>query len=346
MTRIGQIVVPTDHELSSASAGEKIYNTVKAILEELRSEIGSDARSMDFKIRSHSNTSKSNDRVLASLCAKSGQIDEFRVLFSDKRISDLVVRDYLSSSKLLVVAEESLSSTEIRALNCGVGCRARVPLSKATRFIEDIFVDIFIGRSFVKNPIFEDLQQQQGGLKALFRQKALFFKRSKAMSYVVGMSREVGYMPLSALNKLEDDDFRGRGRAALRAWQDFEASLQTSSVAVANSKSFGLLRNTLDSIPVYGKQLPLRRICRNAGQLSDGAYSLIVLRRSSQAGKSKKLKNKIRSVFGPYARINSFRFIANGEFLQQRKILRELSENGYVAIINVKVLGSEVFPTS
>lgn len=345
--RKGVLVVPVDHPLQPSSVAEDVHRAVRQVIGQISSIFHISEKSLYFKIEQFSNSSKSIVSVLESITGDLPDRDQIRVLFSDKSVPEEIVTRFLSQNQLVVVAEESGQALQIKPLGGAVGCRVSLPSLVAQRFIEDVFVDIFMGRWMTQNPVFLDVMSQYGGLPGFFREKARFFKKNIDDSYVGSIVKDSGYAPLAALNRCSDKDFEGRARATMETWRRFQSSLSGEAIsslrwALELTRSALASGSTIDSIPIFGKQLPVSRIERVASRLPDGSYTLLVLRRASSVRKNPKTREKISSIFGKGAKINSFRFIASAEFSSNRDVIKELMERRFVEGLSVSVSGFAV----
>ncbi len=345
--RKGILVVPVDHPLQPSGTAEEIQQTAQKVIGKIQDIFHISEKSLTFEIKSYSNSSNPAVSIPESVTDGHSDNDEIRVIYSNTNIPDETVKRFLAKNTLVVVGEETQSFPQITALESATGCRVSLPSHRATRFVEDIFIDIFVGRWLTQNAVFSELVARQGGLPGLFREKARFFKKNSTDAYISQIAKDAGYAPLAALNSCLDNDIDGRAKSTIDAWNRLQSSLSGEAISKhprvieldkkSQSKGF-----SLQSVPGFGKQLPMARIARSASKLPDGSYTLLVLRRSSSARKNPKTRNKIRSLFGTNARINSFRFVSKRAFSTQRKIVSELLENKYIAGLNVEVTGADV----
>ncbi|MCJ8325147.1 MAG: hypothetical protein HRU29_11975 [Rhizobiales bacterium] len=346
-SRKGVLIVPVNHPLQPSGTAVEIQQTAQNVIGKIQDIFQISEKSLNFEIKSYSNSSNPVVSILESVTDGHSDKDEIRVIYSNTNIPNETVKRFLAKNTLVVVVEETRSFSKITALVGATGCRVSLPSRRATRFVEDIFIDIFVGRLLTQNDMFSGLIVRQGGLPGLFREKARFFKKNSTEAYISQIAKDAGYAPLSALNNCPDNDIECRAKSTIDAWNRFNYSLSEATISkhprvIELDKKSQKRGHFLQSVPGFGKQLPMARIARSASKLPDGSYTILVLRRSSSVRKNPKTRNKIRSLFGTNARINSFRFVSKGAFSTERKTIGELLDNKYIAGLNVDVNGSDV----
>lgn len=336
MERRGVILVESTHDLHPSNRCEAVKSRALEVINSIRNDLKLAEKELSFQIRSHARSQRSGVKVLRSIYDGSSDADQVRVVFCDEPLHDAFVRSFFPGNKLIIAIEESTHSQGIYSSGSSNGCKIRVGPRKASRIIEDVFIDIFIGRWMANTPVLEGLIKQHGH-DALYKAKARYFQSNARKSWMSLINKEAGYAPLSALNDVDDDDIKGRAQQTIFQWATFVDSLTAKSLGSGAGVSIKPTNSSIEKLPKLGGQLPARSIRRTASKLPDGLYLIAILRKSSTARKNPKTKNRILSIFGKNARVNSFRILSATDFSSQKNVVEDLIRSRFAVGLNIEI---------
>jgi len=222
--------------------------------------------------------------------------------------------------------------------------------------IEDIALELFLAQHFRNHPTIKAVFDREGP-DSLYKKKAKFFKSQKHRSWLSNIHKSAEYAPLSLLNKSSSTAIEERATSAYDAWLEFASSLSaeaTAPVEVTIDLGVGAfelldgkapseqdvtheLVRALKKLKKVGGQLPVQRVASQIAAYRSHETLLLILRKSSRVRKSPKMRNMVQSIFGPKAKINSFRIFPRGEYDPSLSVIHRLIEAGVCTAIKVKI---------
>lgn len=348
--RRGIIVVPNDHDMQVDAYSQETKSRAEEVISVIRKQLHLAEKDLSFRISAHSNSNRSNEKALKSLIGGGSDEDSVRVFYSDKRTDDFILEKHFKNNTLIVAIAETNGPAQIDNLAVGDGCRISASSEKARRLIEDVFIDIFMGRWVCKDTALKEFVERND-LGSLFREKARYFRKNSQEAWLKTVAKQANYAPLSSLNECDDDDVVGRAKCAIEVWKRFCGSLAVEEVSKTKKVEVTVLaepvgtrdrQNSLRKLKKIGGQLPVSKIEATVSNYPAGEYLLMILRRSSSVRKKPKTRNKIQSVFGKNARINSFRVFSNESYASERRAISELIANGFAVGVFVEVSGGRI----
>jgi len=329
------LVVESTHEFYPSGRCERIKTRAQSVIEKIRSMVNLGEKDLSFDIVSLPRSQQSVMKVLRDTYEATEKSEEVRVVFSDDSMNEQASKSLFAKNKLFVVVQESSNLGGIFSSGGDKGCKIVVKPDRAARIVEDVFVDIFLGRWMTNTRVLNELVVAQG-LSGLYRAKAKYFRQNSARSWITNISRDASYAPLASLNRADDDDIEGRADAALKEWMSFAEGLTVRSLPAAAAISSDVAVASFERLPKLGGQLPVRSIKSTLAKLPDGQYTVVILRRSSAVRKQPKIKDGVRSIFGRRARINSFRIFTADSFSSNRNLIAHLIRSGFIVGISVE----------
>ncbi|WP_158298970.1 hypothetical protein [Sphingomonas psychrotolerans] len=259
-----------------------------------------------------------------------------RIIFSRSQISSSLLKSAFSESKLLVLILEG-DDVGPNTIDSKIGpAKARfvVTRDKAARMIEDVIIDVTLGNLFAQSGAVARAIEARGHA-GLYRLKAQFAKERIERSWLREVTKRAGYATISSLTVVQDSDVAGRAAAAFAGWREF-ADWVENRFRPPSARTHATTR-ALGDLPLLGGQLSLKRIESKLAELPDGRYALLILRSSAKARKSPSMKRKIFSLFGRYARINTFRYVPVRTFRSRYKMLSALISSGHLHAVYLDV---------
>jgi hypothetical protein len=214
--------------------------------------------------------------------------------------------------------------------------------------VEDVFIDIYMA-SILDDRGTIGQYIQRHGLRGLFREKAKFFRKHRAESWISEISNTAGYAMLSSLTNCQSDAISERAECAISTWNRFEEYISGAKLkrrngvkAIEEKLDDGKKRQVqIGRIAKIGGQLNLRKINAVVEKLPEGDYTLLVLRRSL-AGKSPALRSSVRSIMGSGAKVNSFKFYSHSHYNEAKKSIAALVDQKYVLAIYISIESAEI----
>jgi hypothetical protein len=324
-----------------------------AILEEIERTTRLRLDPPKFQLQSQSKSGRKPGLYIRTLFAGVDN-SPIRILLAEDEIPDAVLQAHFPETPLLIVIRET-SGGPARFLKGPLGrrsCRIDVPADRVERIIEDVIIDVSLGHFFASSGGAVSQLVKQESLDSLFLRKARFASERNAASWISVNEHTATYATLASLNMHADDDIAGRAQAAFNSWTDFISTLQPTALAGSGggagegsgktlSGSAAELRGGLSQVPKLGGNLPISRIVAAARLLSAGKYWLVILRRASSTRKSSVVQGRMRGLFRPGARVNSFVIIPEQHYLAGGRALRELVRSGHIFAIKIEITTSE-----
>jgi hypothetical protein len=340
MRRDGYFILQQEHPLFPSHVQRAIESRAAEILEAIEKNYRVSLDPLKFTIYAQNRAGRSPSAYVRWYFTDPEHPD-VRIILTQDEIDASALAGPFAASELLVIvvdAEGCYSRLEPGPVS-PQSCRALISVGQIERFVEDVIIDVTLGNFFRSSGGAVAQLINEHGLHALFRRKVEYARDRAALSWLGTISKDVGYAVLSSLNRLSDDDIEGRGRAAWTCWLDLISRLSlSSSLDVEAAKEAPTVSSwaDLESLAVVGGSLPVRRMRKQARQLPQGDFTVLVLRRSSRARKSPFTRDRIRHLFGKNARINSFVMLTNSRFVSARAAINDLATSGHVTVIRLK----------
>lgn len=207
------------------------------------------------------------------------------------------------------------------------------------RFLEELIIDITLGNFFSQAEPIRSIVGRED-LTGLYKKKVAFVRSRLSKSWLDNITRSAGYVMLSSMDSLPLIDIAGRAKAAYQRWFEFSQWLKPH--ARRPSEETRKAARQLRQVQGLGGQLPLAKIEVVLARLPDGHYVLLVLKSASEARKSPSLRQRIRSIFGPAPKRNSFTILTRDDYDSRLEVIRPLLQSGHFAGFSVVIGASEI----
>lgn len=339
MERRGYIVAGNTHRFFSQSARDALELQAKHILALIEKQQQITLPSIRFAIKIQTIGSQKPTTVVSANFPGSENGD-IRVILSPSKISEDVTRRAFSKNDLFVLIEEdqgSITPSAKRGVSSTSGHIQTHPL-RSGRLLQDIIIDVTIGTYFRDREPLKTLVANEG-LASLYSKKVAFARARRGGATHLKVSKSASYVMLSSIVSGSDAEVDRRASDIFEVWQQFVESLSPPNPLTGASV---IVRGPSGDVPLgrirgVGRQLSLKQVRAAVSTLGAGDYILTILRRSPNIRKKPAFRNQFTHIFGPNAKLNSFRIYSINEYESNRRIIQELEKYGHISIVKIVV---------
>jgi hypothetical protein len=350
MRREGYLIVDRLHPLFPREVGIEIELAAKSILQKISSSYNVALPAVRFEVTSANVRDGKPAKALRNLFSR-GIYPDVRLIYSEKQVDAQTVNYIFCDVELLVMVHEAQGGAPI-GIREGISPeipRILISRGRSNRLVEDLIVEISLSNFFRGTSAIGSLVDQEG-LRGFFREKARFARQRAGPVWLNAPSAKARYAVLTALNSCADHELEERAEAAYIAWREFaewvtirrprKRYVPTDRPVARRGRgdpASSVDRKPLSLVPKIGRQMPLARIGKITRALPLGEYTMAILRRASEVRKSPELRDDVTAIFGPGARINSFRVFFENVYINIQKPLDRLVMSGHVVLMKIRV---------